>query len=138
MHEVKDTTRALVRIGYDGTVHKVFRGHEARQRFENEVRVLRHLEARKCGFVPRLLSVEPEKLKITTTNCGSIVEHLNAERMKELFAELGPFGVRHEDANMRNVTYRTSDGRFCIVDFEFATILDASPASPAAPAPSEP
>ena len=24
---------------------------------------------------------------------------------------------------MRNITYRTSDGRFCVIDFEFATIL---------------
>ena len=26
MHEAKDTPRALVRIGYDGRVHKTFRG----------------------------------------------------------------------------------------------------------------
>jgi hypothetical protein len=24
---------------------------------------------------------------------------------------------------MRNVTYRQTDGRFCLVDFEFATLL---------------
>jgi len=133
MHDIKDTTRALVRIGYDGTVHKVFRGHEAMKRFENEVRVLRHLETRKCGFVPKLLSADPEHMKITTTNCGSIVDHLNEERMKELFAELETYGVRHEDAYMRNVTYRASDGRFCLIDFEFATILDDAPAAPPAP-----
>lgn len=124
MHEVKDTQRALVRIGYDGRVHKTFRGPLARERFENEVRVLRHLESRDCDFVPRLLEVEPEKLKIVTTNCGRIVEHLNEARMKELFAELETFGVRHEDRFLRNVTYRTSDGRFCLIDFEFATLLD--------------
>jgi len=29
---------------------------------------------------------------------------------------------------MRNVTYRISDGRFCLIDFEFATIpATASP-----------
>jgi len=124
MHEIKDTARALVRIGYDGRVHKTFRGHQARERFENEVRVLRHLEARGCDFVPRLLTVEPENLKIITTNCGSRVDQLGAEHMKALFAELAPFGVRHDDAEMRNVTYRTTDGRFCLIDFEFATILD--------------
>ena len=64
MQEVKDTARALVRIGYDGRVHKTFRGHQARDRFENEVRVLRHLEARGCDFVPRLLESDPEALKI--------------------------------------------------------------------------
>lgn len=124
MHEMKDTARALVRIGYDGRVHKTFRGHQARERFEHEVRVLRHLEERGCGFVPRLLEVEPENLKIVTTNCGRRVDQLNAERQKELFAELEQFGVRHEDRELRNITYRTSDGRFCIIDFEFATLLD--------------
>ena len=44
--------------------------------------------------------------------------------MPELNKELERFGVRHEDRELRNVTYRISDGRFCIIDFEFATILD--------------
>jgi tRNA A-37 threonylcarbamoyl transferase component Bud32 len=125
MHEMKDTARALVRIGYDGRVHKNFRGHQARERFNHEVRVLRHLEDRGCTFVPRLLEVEPENLKIVTTNCGRRVDQLNPERQKELFTELERFGVRHEDQDLRNITYRTSDGRFCIIDFEFATLLDA-------------
>jgi len=128
MHEIKDTARALVRIGFDGRVHKTFRGNAAQERFENEVRVLRHLEARGCTFVPRLIAVEPENLKIITTNCGSRVDHLDPERMKQLFAQLLPFGVQHDDP-----TYRTSDGRFCLIDFEFATLLDgeAPPPRPA-------
>ena len=85
MHEVKDTPRAAVRIGFDGRVHKTFRGHLAAERFANEVRVLRHLETRGCDFVPRLLESDPVALKIVTTNCGSIVDQLNPERMKELF-----------------------------------------------------
>ena len=124
MHDVKDTLRALVRIGFDGRVHKTFRGHQAKERFDHEVRVLRHLEKRGCNFVPRLLEVDPAQLKIITTNCGARVEHLGAERQHELFGELEQFGVRHEDPFLRNVTYRTSDGRFCLIDFEFATLLD--------------
>lgn len=124
MHEIKDTARATVRIGYDGRVHKTFRGHQARERFEHEVRMLRHLEKQGCTFVPKLLEVHPEELKIVTTNCGSRVEHLNPERMRDLFGELEQYGVRHEDPALRNVTYRTSDGRFCLIDFEFATLLD--------------
>lgn len=123
MPDVKDTKRALVRIGYDGTVHKTFRGHEAARRFANEVRILRHLEAQGCNFVPRLVSVDPDNLKIVTTNCGSRVDHLSEHRMKELFAELEAYGVRHDDPYMRNVTYRQQDGRFCLIDFEFATLL---------------
>ena len=59
----------------------------------------------------------------STTNCGSRVVHLDEERRRELFAELETFGVRHDDPDMRNVTYRQTDGRFCVVDFELATIL---------------
>lgn len=124
MHEAKDTPRALVRIGYDGRVHKTFRGHHAKERFENEVRVLRYLEKRGCGFVPRLIEVDGDNLKMVSTNCGSRVDHLSDERMKELYAELETFGVRHEDPFMRNITYRASDGRFCIIDFEFATLIE--------------
>lgn len=124
MHEMKDTARALVRIGYDGRVHKTFRGHLAQERFAHEVRVLRHLEQQGCNFVPRLLEVDESNLKIVTTNCGQRVDQLNAERQTELFAELEQFGVRHEDRELRNITYRTSDGRFCVIDFEFATLLD--------------
>jgi tRNA A-37 threonylcarbamoyl transferase component Bud32 len=124
MHEIKDTARAVVRIGYDGRVHKTFRGHLAPERFQHEVRVLRYLETRGCTFVPRLLEVEPETMKIVTTNCGTRVDRVNPERQRELFAELETYGVRHEDQNLRNITYRNSDGRFCIIDFEFATILD--------------
>lgn len=130
MHDVKDTARASVRIGYDGRVHKTFRGHQARERFEHEVRVLRYLEDRGCTFVPRLLEVEPENLKIVTTNCGQRVDQLNAERQAEVFAELEQFGVRHEDRELRNITYRVSDGRFCVIDFEFATILNGEDGRP--------
>jgi hypothetical protein len=59
-----------------------------------------------------------------TSNCGSRVEHLDDSRIQELFAELEHYGVRHDDPEMRNVTYRRQDGRFCIIDFEFATILE--------------
>jgi hypothetical protein len=124
VEQVKDTLRALVRIGYDGRVYKTFRGPKAQERFQTEVKVLKHLEKRNCPFVPRLIESDPAALRIVTTNCGSRVEHLDAERQKEIYDELLQYGVRHEDAEMRNVTYRQSDGRFCLIDFEFATILD--------------
>ncbi len=124
MHEMKDTARASVRIGFDGRVHKTFRGHLARERFQHEVRVLRYLAERGCNFVPQLLEADDDNLKMITTNCGGRVDHLTPERQRELFAELETFGVRHEDRELRNITYRIADGRFCLIDFEFATILD--------------
>jgi len=123
MLKVKDTLRATVHLSFDGRVFKAYHGPKAQERFDNEVRVLRHLKTRGCHFVPRLLEADREKLRIITTNCGTRVEHLDEKRTKELFAELEKFGVRHDDPDMRNVTYRFSDGRFCVIDFEFATIL---------------
>jgi PPM family protein phosphatase len=129
MHEVKDTLRATVRIGYDGRVHKVFRGPRAAERFANEVRVLRYLEKAGCPFVPRLIEADPDALRMVTSNCGSRVEHIDAKRVAGLFAELETYGVRHEDPEARNITYRQTDGRFCVIDFEFASILDENHAT---------
>jgi tRNA A-37 threonylcarbamoyl transferase component Bud32 len=123
MLQVKDTLRATVQASFDGRVYKTYHGPDAKERFTKEVQVLRHLEAHGCGFVPRLLETDPAMPRITTTNCGSRVEHLDAERMRDLFAELETYGVRHDDPEIRNVTYRQSDGRFCVVDFELATLL---------------
>ena len=100
MNQVKDTLRALVRIGYDGRVHKQFRGPKAEERFENEVRVLKYLEQRECPFVPRLLDSNPDQLKIVTSSCGTRVDHLDEDRLRELFQELESYGVRHDDAEM--------------------------------------
>ncbi|HEY5792131.1 MAG TPA: serine/threonine protein phosphatase [Chthoniobacterales bacterium] len=124
MQQVKDTLRAMVRIGYDGRVHKTFRGPLAEERFANEAKVLRYLEERGCPFVPRLLSSDAEKLTLVTTSCGNRVERIDEARAREVFDELLPYGVRHDDAEARNITYRQTDGRFCVIDFEFATILD--------------
>lgn len=125
MHEAKNTQRALVRIGFDGRVYKTFRGPNAEERFATEVRVLKYLELRKCPFVPRLLEFDPDKLGIVTSNCGAIVQHISDDRAQELFNELLKYGVRHDDPYPRNITYRATDGRFCVIDFEFAEILDA-------------
>ncbi len=124
MIEAKNTQRAIVRIGYDGRVHKFFQGPNARERFDNECRVLIYLENRKCSFVPRLLAANRETLEMVTSNCGARVERLGDDKIKAIFAELELYGVRHDDAFLRNITYRASDGRFCVIDFEFSTILD--------------
>lgn len=136
MHQVKDTLRALVRISFDGRVYKTFRGPQADERFANEVRVLQYLEEKNCPFVPRLLEFHPDKLQIVTSSCGSRVEHLDKEKCNELFADLERYGVRHDDPDVRNITYRRQDGRFCVIDFEFATLLHA-PHQPPPPKPPE-
>ncbi len=110
-------------IGYDGRVHKTFKGPQAKERYENEVRVLDFLQKNNCSFVPRIIEKDDEKLYLVTSNCGSRVEHVSEGKKKRLFAELEQYGVRHEDAEVRNITYDEHQGRFCIIDFEFATIL---------------
>jgi hypothetical protein len=138
MNQVKDTARATVRLGYDGRVHKTFRGPLAEDRFANEVRVLQYLEQRGCPFVPRLLEHHPATLVMVTTNCGGRVERMDEGRMAELFAELETYGVRHDDPYLRNVTYSRQLGRFCLIDFEFATILEeGAPPPPPPPPPPE-
>lgn len=126
MLKVKDTKRATVHVMFDGRVMKQYHGADAQSRFDNEVKVLKYLEKKKCPFVPVLVEADPEKLSVTTTSCGVRVEQIRDERVKELFAELESYGVRHDDAEARNITYRRSDGRFCVIDFEFATILEES------------
>ena len=123
MLQVKDTLRATVHLTFDGRVIKAYHGPNAKERFDKEVHILKFLEHRGCNFVPKLLEADAGKVRIITSNCGSRVEHLDEQRRKDLFAELESFGVRHDDPDMRNVTYRSSDGRFCVIDFEFATIL---------------
>jgi hypothetical protein len=125
MQEIKDSKQATVRIGYDGRVHKTFRGPLAKRRFENELRVLKYLEKQHCPFVPRVLEVDSEKLYMVTTNVGSIVDKISQSKLEHLFQELEQYGVRHDDPFARNVTYNADLGRFCLIDFEFATILES-------------
>lgn len=130
MHPVKDSPRSLVRVGYDGRVHKTFRGPRAARRFHNELRVLRHLEGLGCDFVPQVLEADEKKLYLVTSNCGKPVDQLSDEKKCELFDRLRTeYGVSHGDEEMRNVTYRISDQRFCVIDFELARI-DGDPPPP--------
>jgi hypothetical protein len=131
MREAKNTARAAVHIGYDGRVHKYFKGPQARERYENEKRVLEFLEQGACPFVPRLLDSNDSKLYLVTSNAGKRVEHLSEAKCSKLFAKLETYGVRHEDAELRNITYDENAGNFCLIDFEFATIL--KPGYPASP-----
>ncbi|MEM0968571.1 MAG: protein phosphatase 2C domain-containing protein, partial [Verrucomicrobiota bacterium] len=66
-----------------------------------------------------------ETLTIVTSNCGSPVERMGKEKMRSLFSDLEEnFGVVHDDPFLRNITYSVELGRFCIIDFELAQVLD--------------
>ena len=126
MREMKHTRRSIVRVGFDGKVHKHFLGKHAQERFENERSILQYLQFRVCPFVPQVLEADPDHLYLVTTNVGSIVEHISDEKLKALFHELENYGVIHDDPFARNVTYHPRLGRFCVIDFEFATRKDSS------------
>lgn len=121
--ELKDSTVSKVRIGFDGRVHKWYRGPLARERFENERRILQFLEERECPFVPRVLDEDEDDLYLVTSNCGSGVPGLNREKEAEIFHDLESYGVEHGDRANRNITYDSRRGRFCVIDFEFAKII---------------
>jgi predicted Ser/Thr protein kinase len=131
MEEAKNTARAVVRIGYDGLVHKTFKGPQARERYENELRVLQFLDQQGCSFVPKVVKKDNSELYLVTTNCGARVDHLSDKKKERIFSELKHYGIRHDDAEVRNITYNALMGRFCVIDFEFATILEPGyPPSP--------
>ncbi|MBB5352179.1 tRNA A-37 threonylcarbamoyl transferase component Bud32 [Haloferula luteola] len=124
MRELKDGIRSEVRLDWMGRVHKRFRGTDADQRYAVEVKVLRTLEERGCPYVPRLLEEHPEELYFVTTSCGEPATTISKEKAAMLFADLEThYGVRHLDAERRNVTYNSKAGRFCLIDFELAEIL---------------
>lgn len=128
MRDLKDGIRSLVRIDFFGHVHKYFRGTEAAERCANEAAVLKVLEERNCLYVPRLLEHYPEENYIVTTNCGQNAENITRDKSDSLYRELeDDYGVRHGDAEPRNITYNPRLGRFCIIDFELAEILPWTP-----------
>lgn len=126
MKIAKDGIRSIVKIGYDGRVHKTFRGTDSDKRFANEVRVLKILEARGCDFVPRLLDSDPGTLTIVTTNCGAPAEtSISDGKAAELFEMLErEYGIVHDDPFPRNITYNARQGVFCIIDFELAEVRE--------------
>lgn len=131
MRELKDGIRAEVRLDWMNRVHKKLRGTDADKRYENEVKVLKLLEKRGCPNVPRLLEEHPEENYFVSTSCGQPALNISDKKVAELFAELEErYGVRHLDAERRNVTYDNWEGRFCMIDFELAEILP-DPANPA-------
>jgi tRNA A-37 threonylcarbamoyl transferase component Bud32 len=138
---LKDGIRSQVRIDFYGNVHKRLRGTAAASRYATEVAVLKELENRGCPYVPRLLEEHPEEHYFVSTNCGRLADQISKKKADSLFAALErDYGIRHLDAEPRNITYSDKLGRFCIIDFELAEILPpppgltmAGPPAPAAP-----
>lgn len=131
MRELKDGIRSKVKLDFQGRVHKWFRGTDADKRYANEILVLKTLQERGCPYVPQLLEEHPDELYFVSTNCGALAEGISRKKADALFAELeDDYGIRHDDAEPRNVTYNAKTGRFNLIDFELSTILDLSEGNP--------
>jgi len=125
---LKDGIRSLVRIDFYGNVHKRVRGTGAAERYAKEVEVLKVLAERGCPYVPRLLEEHPEELYFVSTNCGKLADQISKEKADRIFKKLeDEYGVRHLDAEPRNITYSDKLGMFCVIDFELAEILPPPP-----------
>ena len=123
MIEIKKTQRSIVQRLGSGHYRKSYLWDDAKSRFTNEVAVLLHLEEAGCEFVPKLISACAGSLTITTSDCGLPVQQLPEQKIKELYARLEQYGVRHEDPELRNIVYNSHIGQFSIIDFEFAELL---------------
>ena len=124
MEPMKDGLRSHVRIDFYGNVHKRLRGSDVESRYANEVKVLKVLEERGCPYVPKVLEEHPEEFYFVSTNCGRPAPQITKEKADSLYEALEKdYGVRHLDAEPRNITYSDKLGRFCIIDFELAEIL---------------
>jgi len=130
MKPLKDGIRSLVRIDFHGNVHKYFRGTNAKERCAMEVKALQTLATRGCDFVPIVINYDLEESYLCTTNCGAPTPNISKKKTASLFDKLERlYGVRHDDAEARNITYDNKTGKFCIIDFELSTIL-GDPKSP--------
>lgn len=131
MEPMKDGLRSHVRIDFYGNVHKRMRGSDVASRYAKEVEVLKVLEQRGCPYVPKVLEEHPEEFYFVSTNCGRPAPQITKEKADSLFAALErDYGVRHLDAEPRNITYSDKLGRFCIIDFELAEILPDPKSTP--------
>jgi tRNA A-37 threonylcarbamoyl transferase component Bud32 len=126
MQLLKQSQRARVSRTSDGRIVKYYTGPNRKERFKNEVRILSHLNAIECEFVPQLLEADDTELRIVTTSVGEAVQNLSERKQNEVFRELEKYGVRHDDQAMRNVLYDHRNGRFSIIDFEFAEVIETA------------
>ena len=131
MRELKDGIRSKVKLDFQGRVHKWFRGTDADKRYANEVAVLKALQERECPYVPQLLEEHPEEVYFVSTNCGAPADGISKGKSDALFTALErDFAIRHDDPEPRNVTYNAKQGRFNLIDFELATILEKDQGAP--------
>lgn len=96
---IKDTERSLVKLDKDkGIIEKTFVGNNAKERFENEVNILKHLDNKGFYNCPKLLDSDPENFVVTQTYVGEKLGEIDIAEHRNIHNRLIAFGVTHNDS----------------------------------------
>ena len=96
---IKDTERSLVKFFKDkGIIEKTFVGNNAKERFENEVNILKHLANKGFDNCPELLDSDPENFVVTETYVGEKLGEIDIAEHRKIHNRLIAFGVTHNDS----------------------------------------
>ena len=96
---IKDTERSLVKLDKNkGIIEKTFVGNNAKERFENEVNILKHLKNKGFDNCPELLDSDPENFVVTQTYVGEKLGEIDIAEHRKIHNRLIAFGVTHNDS----------------------------------------
>ena len=96
---IKDTERSLVKIDKEkGIIEKTFVGDNAKERFENEVNILKHLANKGFDNCPKLLDSDPINFVVTQTYVGEKLGEIDIAEHRNIHNRLIAFGVTHNDS----------------------------------------
>ena len=96
---IEDSKRSLVKLDKEkGIIEKTFVGDNAKERFENEVNILKHLKNKGFDNCPELLDSDPENFVVTQTYVGEKLGEIDIAEHRKIHNRLIAFGVTHNDS----------------------------------------
>ena len=96
---IEDSKRSLVKLDKEkGIIEKTFVGDNAKERFENEVNILKHLKNKGFDNCPELLDSDPENFVVTQTYVGEKLDEIDIAEHRKIHNRLIAFGVTHNDS----------------------------------------
>ena len=99
MKIIENTERSLVKLDKDkGIIEKTFVGYNTKERFENEVNILKHLKNKGFDNCPELLDSDPENFVVTQTYVGEKLDEIDIAEHRKIHNRLIAFGVTHNDS----------------------------------------
>ena len=96
---IEDSKRSLVKLDKEkGIIEKTFVGDNAKERFENEVNILKHLKNKGFDNCPKLIDSDPENFVVTQTYVGERLGEIDIAEHRKIHNRLIAFGVTHNDS----------------------------------------